>query len=165
MSTYLLICLALLYTIFIAETVFIAKRVRIGIDYGPRLIGLAYSDYFGQIKPYLTIPNHGNLISISKEVLLWAKSIRAAELIVGVPVGSNGRLDYHVKNINGKICLNFATVLASEASNGTDFHPIVRLYDERFTTKEAEQKLSSTRIRGTSCSISIFACFCNFSLF
>lgn len=137
------LCLAI-----VAEARFVPKRVRIGVDYGPRLIGLAYSDYFGLVKPYLTITNNGNLISISKKVLLWAKSIRAAELIIGVPVGSNGRLDYNVNNINGKICLNFATVLASESSNGKDFRPIVRLFDERFTTKEAEQKLSSTRIRG-----------------
>lgn len=117
---------------------FVERRVRIGVDYGPRLIGIAYSDYFGAVTPYTTIRNNGNLTYISEAIARLATSLRASEVILGVPLDTNGRLDYHVRNMNGKICLNFSFVLASVLTHLCRFGIKVRLFDERFTTQEAK---------------------------
>jgi len=67
-------------------------------------------------KPLCTLPNLGNLTTLSREILNIAKKKNAKELLLGIPVDSNGLVDYNVKNFNGILCLNFSRVLSAVAS-------------------------------------------------
>jgi putative transcription antitermination factor YqgF len=123
------------------------NRVRIGIDYGPRIIGLAISDPFGIIYPCKTIKNDGNLTDISMFVLKLAKENSASEVVIGIPLDSNGVIGYNTRNFNGRMCLNFSKVLSSYTRN--EFSKIkIILCDERYTTKEAKIKLESNNYKG-----------------
>ncbi len=130
------------------NSVFMHKCVRIGVDYGPRLIGIAYSDFFGVVHPYTTIRNTGNLTQISESISNFALSLRAREVILGVPLDGNGLLDYDVKNMNGKICLNFSFVLACIVKKICPSSVKVRLYDERYSTQEAKLKQLHSKKKG-----------------
>ena len=126
-----------------------SRRVRVGIDYGPRTIGIAYSDYFNNIKPHGIIANNGNLTEISHQIIRLAESWGASELILGIPLDSNGLLSYKIRNFNGRLCLNFSQVLSATASqyyNNRRFS--ILLCDERYTTKEAKVRLRTERIKG-----------------
>lgn len=123
---------------------FLHKCVRVGVDYGPRLIGIAYSDFFGGVHPYTTVRNTGNLTRISESIANFALSLRAREVILGVPLDNSGHLNYDVKNMNGKICLNFSFVLACMVRHICPPGVTVRLYDERYTTQEAKLKRTSS---------------------
>jgi RNase H-fold protein (predicted Holliday junction resolvase) len=61
--------------------------VRIGVDYGPRLIGLAISDYFGKAKPLYTIKNTCNLTEVASRIYEVARLNSAKEIVVGLPCG------------------------------------------------------------------------------
>ncbi|RYY80984.1 pre-16S rRNA-processing nuclease YqgF [archaeon] len=124
------------------------RRMRVGVDYGPRLIGLAYSDLFGQLHPIQTLRNTGDLIQISSVVLTRARSLGAAEVVVGVPSDFDGRYDHQVRNFNGQLCLNFSTVLSTLSLNKYDDKAKVFLFDEKYTTKEAKMKMQMDRKRG-----------------
>ena len=128
--------------------VFNARRNRIGVDYGPRFIGVAYADFFGNVNTHSMISNNGNLTKISEELFTIARSFGATEIVLGVPVGRTGVLDYNVRNFNGQLCLNFSRVLASVVQHETQDRMKVILYDERYTTQEAKLKLSSTKKKG-----------------
>ena len=91
-------------------------RPRIAIDYGPRLIGIAISTISGS-KPLCTIKNEGNLTAISREIMRIANANRASEILVGLPVDSDGRMHFDVRNFNGRLCLNFSQVLTSLVVN------------------------------------------------
>ena len=45
------------------------NSIKLGIDYGPRLIGIAVSDRLGRVHPLLTIPNTRNLTEVSLEIV------------------------------------------------------------------------------------------------
>lgn len=121
---------------------FVHKCVRVGVDYGPRLIGLAYSDYFGKVYPHATIRNTGNLTKISEDIAKYALSLRAREVILGIPLdgSSDGQVRRRVKNMNGKICLNFSFVLACIVKSMCPDIVKVRLCDESYSTQEAKVK-------------------------
>lgn len=124
------------------------KRSRVAIDYGPRIIGIAYSNYFNQVQPYNTIRNHGNLTGISIQILDIVKQFGASEVIIGIPLDSNGRLHYNVRNLNGQLCLNFSKVFSSVATNQYHSNFQTILFDERYTTKEARLRIKSDKIKG-----------------
>jgi RNase H-fold protein (predicted Holliday junction resolvase) len=118
------------------------RRVRVGVDYGPRLIGIATADVGSRIHPHSTIINTHDLVAVSKTILAIAQSITAKEIILGIPLDIDGQADYYVANFNGRMCLNFSRVLSSVAqhgdkSNGFRCPPSVQLFDERYTTREA----------------------------
>jgi RNase H-fold protein (predicted Holliday junction resolvase) len=121
---------------------FVHKCVRVGVDYGPRLIGLAYSDYFGKVYPHATIRNTGNLTKISEDIAKFAMSLRAREVILGIPLdgSSDGQVSRRVKNMNGKICLNFSFVLTCIVKSLCPDIVKVRLCDESYSTQEAKVK-------------------------
>lgn len=123
-------------------------KCRLSIDYGPNSIGVACSDIIGGIKPRCTIPNSGNLTAISNEILDIAKRDGASEVIVGIPLDSNGKVSYQVRNFNGRLCLNFTRVLAAVANNRHGNTMMITLVDERYTTREAKQRLEQARIKG-----------------
>jgi putative transcription antitermination factor YqgF len=128
------------------SSVFNPRRARVAIDYGPRIIGIARSNYFGVVEPYGTIRNKGNLTDLSVQVLTLAKMWSASEVIIGIPLDSDGKMHHAVRNLNGRLCLNFSTVLNTIAHIHTPNTPLTTmLFDERYTTKEAKLRLSQER--------------------
>eukprot|EP00600_Ochromonadales_sp_CCMP1393_P003620 CAMPEP_0174995588 /NCGR_PEP_ID=MMETSP0004_2-20121128/24254_1 /TAXON_ID=420556 /ORGANISM="Ochromonas sp., Strain CCMP1393" /LENGTH=316 /DNA_ID=CAMNT_0016249911 /DNA_START=48 /DNA_END=998 /DNA_ORIENTATION=- len=126
------------------------RRARVAVDYGPRNIGIARSDYFGLVQPHATIPNNGNLTDVSLHILGLAKQWSASEVVIGIPLDSNGKMHHKVRNLNGRMCLNFSTVLCSVTANTDGMHNIATvLFDERYTTKEAKLRLQSEKIKAT----------------
>jgi RNase H-fold protein (predicted Holliday junction resolvase) len=85
-------------------------------------------------RPEGVIKNNGNLTAMALQVLELSKQRGAVEVLVGVPVDSNGKLRYKIKNFNGNLCLNFSRVLAAVASVVSP-RIQVRLVDERFSTR------------------------------
>jgi len=124
-------------------------RARVGIDYGPRIIGLAHSDLFGLVHPYGTIRNNGNLTYISYEILNFAYTNGASELIVGIPLDFDGIMSYAVKNFNGRLCLNFSTVLSSIATKERGEKLKTLLFDERYTTQEAKTRIKAFKTKAS----------------
>lgn len=125
---------------------FAARRVRIGVDYGPRYIGIAYSDYFGVVHPYTTVRNTGDLSQISESIVRFVKILRASEIVLGIPLDGDGSLDYNVQNMNGKICLNFSVVLSCIVHHLCSQSVNVVLFDERYSTQEAKLRKSKASL-------------------
>lgn len=123
-----------------AGLAFDASLPRLAIDYGPRLIGLASSDILGCVRPYAAVKNCGDLVALSKDVVEIARRGGVKEIVVGLPVDSNGRVGYGVKNFNGQLCLSFSRVLCAVVRDALP-HVKVSLADERYTTKEAKFRL------------------------
>ncbi len=126
------------------------RRVRIGVDYGPRFIGVAYSDIFGEVHPLFVIHNKNNLTMISDQIFRLAKYRSASEIVVGIPLtGKNaGDLQRTINNFNGQLCLNFSKVLQSVITHRSNGRLKVKLFDERFTTSEAKLKIASSNSKG-----------------
>ena len=124
------------------------NRVRLGIDYGPRIIGIAVSNLFGIVKPYGVINNNGNLTDISLKIIDFAYKWGALEIIVGIPLDYNGIMGYNTTNFNGQLCLNFSKVLSVYASHSERRNITVKLFDERYTTKEAKIRLKFEKVKG-----------------
>jgi len=131
----------------VCSTVFDPTRTRVAVDYGPRLVGVAVSDSLGNVRPLSTLANDGDLVSLSNQILTVAVAHGAHEVLVGLPVDSNGIVHHRVKNFNGKLCLNFAQVL-SATTTATLPNAQVLLVDERYTTKEAKVRMKSDKIKG-----------------
>lgn len=131
------------------SSVFQPVRVRIGIDYGPRLIGIAISNPFGVVTPHSTIQNNGDLCKVSFDIISLAKINGASEIVLGIPLDSNGKLSYKVKNFNGKICLDFSKVLSVLVERNSP-RVSVHLFDERYSTREAKARLKFEKKHGES---------------
>ncbi|KAJ1424382.1 hypothetical protein B484DRAFT_98930 [Ochromonadaceae sp. CCMP2298] len=123
------------------SSVFNPRRARVAVDYGPRIIGIARSNYLGVVEPYGTLRNKGNLTDLSLQVLQLAKTWSASEIVIGVPLDSDGKMHYRVRNLNGRLCLNFSTVLSTVALHTPNTPLTTLLFDERYTTKEAKLRL------------------------
>jgi RNase H-fold protein (predicted Holliday junction resolvase) len=102
----------------------------------------------GVVQPFGTIRNSGTLSSIAKKVADLAKTWSASEIIVGVPLDSNGILSYDVKNFNGRLCLDFSKVLSAVCTHEYEGKFQTILFDERYTTKEAQLRLQMESIKG-----------------
>lgn len=62
---------------------------------------------------------------------------------------SDGVTKHSVRNINGRICINFARVLSCLVENEHPQHDITTyLFDERYTTKEAKIRLKQQNSKG-----------------
>ena len=131
-----------LYSSFLGsinDETFELKMNRIAIDYGPRLIGMASS--IGRMtKADRVLQNNGNLTYTAEQILHYAKRSGAIEILVGLPLDSNGRMSYKVRNFNGNLCLNFSSVLAAVVTNEIP-RAKVKLVDERYTTREAKARI------------------------
>eukprot|EP01040_Poterioochromonas_malhamensis_P010645 gene10645-11592_t len=132
------------------------RRVRIGVDYGPRFIGVAYSDIFGEVHPLFVIHNKNNLTMISDQIFRLAKYRSASEIVVGIPLtGRNaGDLQRTINNFNGQLCLNFSKVLQSVITHRSNGRLKVKLFDERFTTSEAKLKIAYSNSKASVDSMS-----------
>ena len=114
----------------------------LGVDWGEARIGLAVSDETGTIaSPYKVIPNDGDA---AKAVVNAAAVTGAEEIVVGYPLTLTGAEGPAAERVQ-----NFARDVQSRVSVP------IKLVDERFTTKAAEEKLraagaSSERIKKTA---------------
>lgn len=155
---YLLYCVFALTSL--ERPAFQHRRARLSIDYGPRIIGIAQSNYFGIVEPYGTIRNTGDLISVANNVLDLARTWSVSEIVLGVPLDSDGILHYDVKNFNGQLCLNFSQVLSAVSLHEHNAKFRTVLFDERFTTKEAKLRLQYENVKGNQshyCACLVFA--------
>lgn len=121
---------------------------RLSIDYGPKQIGIAYSNILGQVNPITTIQNDRNQTLVCHKILMYAKRENVDEILVGIPLDSNGILSYQIRNFNGRLCLQFASVLSAVAGHVKP-NIKVQLVDERYTTKEAKQRLSTSKMKAS----------------
>lgn len=107
------------------------RGVRIGVDVGSVRIGVARSDMDGILAvPVSTVPRgEGDLVAVLEIAREW----EALEIIVGLPLGMDGR-----EGPAAAICREFATDLSVLAA------PIpVRLVDERLSTVSAHKSMAS----------------------
>lgn len=125
------------------------NRVRVGVDFGPKLIGVAQVNYLGKVRSVKVITNPGNFSTISREIVGIAERLSACEIILGVNLDRSGLLGYdNVTNKNGRTCLDFSKVLCCWANRLTSGKVKVKLYDERFSTKEAQFKTNAISSKG-----------------
>jgi RNase H-fold protein (predicted Holliday junction resolvase) len=126
---------------------FHSSTCRLGVDYGPRLIGTARSTA-GLIEPLLTIRNHGNLVLLSEEIAKLAAKFQASEIVLGVPVAPHAELNnQRASTFNGKLCLQFSHVLSAVIKH-MHVTAKVLLVDERFSTKEALLRIADGKRAG-----------------
>jgi RNase H-fold protein (predicted Holliday junction resolvase) len=136
---------------------FESDRTRIGVDYGPRFIGLAYTDIFGSVEPlYAITHNQYNLSLIAEQIYKVAKDKLASEIIVGIPLNTDkpdddllnpfhSSLSRPLTGFNQLLCLNFSKVLNSYVSYHSNNRVRVKLVDEAFTTQEARMRLETEK--------------------
>jgi len=107
----------------------IIKPMRVlGVDWGEARIGLAVSDETGTIaSPYKVIPNDERAAAA---VVNAASITGAEEIVVGYPLTLTGEEGPAAERVQG-----FARELQRRVSVP------IKLVDERFTTKAAEEKL------------------------
>jgi putative Holliday junction resolvase len=105
------------------------KRMRVlGVDWGEARIGLAVSDETGTIaSPYKVIPNDGQA---AKAVVNAASVTGAEEIVVGYPLTLTGAEGPAAERVR-----DFAREVQRRVSVP------IKLVDERFTTRAAEEKL------------------------
>ncbi len=124
------------------------KKARISIDYGPRLVGVAVSDCLHHVRPLITLANNGKLVELSTQITDLARAQGAKEFILGLPVDSNGKVTYKVRNFNGQLCLNFSRVLCAVVNEQYPQGKVL-LVDERYTTKAAKIKMKNENIKAS----------------
>lgn len=141
--------LLLILLLFISVKSFNTRIARLTIDYGPRSIGIAHSNYFGIVEPYGVVRNERDQVIVANKILDLARMWSVSEIILGVPLDSNGILNYGVKNFNGQLCLNFSKVLSATSENLYPGKFKTNLFDERYTTKEAQLRLKLDKVTGS----------------
>lgn len=100
----------------------------LGVDWGEVRIGLAVSDETGTIaSPYKVIPNDGEA---AQAVISAASVTGAEEIVVGYPLTLTGAEGPATERVQ-----DFAREIQRRVSVP------IKLVDERFTTKAAEEKL------------------------
>ena len=116
------------------------QSLTLAVDYGTKRVGLAVGVGIAP-RPLATIQNTpvANHTALAHQVIKRAKAENPnlMDIVVGLPLHRNGSESY-----NSELCRNFSQVLAREwkASRGSKGR--VMLFDERFTSKEAEVRLT-----------------------
>ena len=139
------------------------KAKILGIDYGDFTIGLAIFDVETDfIYPYKTIfREKANILRKSlREIIDVVKSEKITEVVVGYPLNINGsegervaKVKIFAKMLNDKITqyenpTESDTTSSDVAENvATNHHITIHFQDERLTTKEASEILSSRGIK------------------
>lgn len=121
---------------------------KLGIDYSPRYVGLALSTKIGTVSPFKALRNHRNLTKLSLEISDIVTERSIVDVILGIPVDSNGKLSYKVRNFNGGLCLDFSRVLSCMINR---MNPTAKVYliDERYSTREAKARMIQDKITGS----------------
>lgn len=106
------------------------------VDYGARRVGLAICDPTGvALEPLPAIPRHGD-DQVARQVAGVARELGAQTIVVGLPVRTDGTEGPEAAAVRA-----FARRLARYTSAA------VRLWDERFTTKQADRLLARAGLR------------------
>lgn len=121
---------------------------RLAIDYGPNTVGLAIADVFGNVDPLCSLKNGKNLSELSINIMHYIREYNAKEVLVGLPVDSDGRIHHNVHNFNGRLCLNFSSVLCSVLRNELPTTKLL-LVDESFSTREAKLRMRTENLKST----------------
>jgi putative Holliday junction resolvase len=109
----------------------------LGVDFGTRRIGLAVSDPSGAIAfPAGTLERRG-LRRDLESLCALVKEREVARIVVGLPLHMDGR-----RGPEAEAAEKFATQLGEATGLPVD------LFDERWTTREAERVLAETGRRG-----------------
>ena len=109
----------------------------LGVDFGTRRIGLAVSDPSGTIAfPAGTLERRG-LRRDLESLCALVKEREVARIVVGLPLHMDGR-----RGPEAEAAEKFATQLGEATGLPVD------LFDERWTTREAERALAETGRRG-----------------
>lgn len=133
----------------------LVSEISLAIDYGPRLIGLAYSKMDScpgtiipralNVFPLHVIRNFKNNTIISHKVISVARKYRAKNIIVGIPTDHGKKLGASIKNINGLICFNFSSILATWCSVMAPHVKVLQI-DEQYSTLEAKCLKSNVQL-------------------
>jgi putative Holliday junction resolvase len=106
----------------------------LGIDWGESRVGLAVSDETGTIaSPYRVVRNDATLMASLRRAVA---EVGAAEIVIGYPLTLTGEEGPAVETVHA---------FARELQQGLALP--VKLVDERFTTKAAEEKLRAAGVK------------------
>lgn len=108
-----------------------------GIDYGDSRTGIAMSDILCSIVGTTTVIHSKNSETTITEIVRLIRSNEVTEIVVGLPKNMDG-----TEGSRAELCRSFASRL--EAACGLS----VNLWDERRTTVEAHNILSSHNYHG-----------------
>lgn len=103
-------------------------EVVLAVDYGKRRVGVAAGVGMAP-RPVAVLP-HGSLESLIARLVELARAEQAAKIIVGLPLNTDGS-----EGEQAAQCRAFAEALAAQ----TDIP--VYLWDERYTSKDAQQQM------------------------
>jgi len=109
----------------------------IGIDYGVKRIGVAAADHRGAIAtPATSLPGSGNASDDAVSILRWAADQDVAGIVVGLPLNMDGTDSRQTR---------LSRALADELRRRTTLP--VELWDERLSTFQADEYLSTAELR------------------
>lgn len=108
----------------------------LGIDYGPKRIGIALSDPEGRIaSPERILPGCGSADGDAAAVVRLAEELEAREFVVGLPLHMDGSDSEQTARSRA-----FAQALAAQAPGP------VHLFDERLTSHAADALLAQRQL-------------------
>ncbi|MCC6221713.1 MAG: Holliday junction resolvase RuvX [Deltaproteobacteria bacterium] len=123
------------------------KRV-MGLDVGDARVGVALSDPLCiSAQPHSCIKCKRN--EHFKEIVNLAQKMDVSVIVVGLPKKLDGSIDIQAKKVLDFV-KKLKTYLEREtgACSTKEFHPIhIKLWDERFSTVEAERILAGNKVK------------------
>ncbi|MBE0430365.1 MAG: Holliday junction resolvase RuvX [Dehalococcoidia bacterium] len=111
----------------------------LGLDIGDRRTGVAVSDPGGVLATPLTVLAPGGEDVLIDEVIKLAEQHNAGRIVIGLPRHLSGDVGEQATKVTA-----FADRLSQRARQSSLNHLDVLLWDERFSTKAAEQLKAET---------------------
>ena len=108
----------------------------LGLDVGDRRIGVAVSDPTGLLARPLTVINRRSNLADAESIRQLAQTCGASQIVVGLPLASDDRVGEQARKT-----LAFIRFLRKNVTV-----PVVT-WDERFSTREAEQEMIAAGVR------------------
>lgn len=106
----------------------------LAVDHGERRIGLALSDELGWTAAPLTVIERRSLAEDLARIVALVREHRVGKVVVGQPISLSGHEGPQARRA-ARFAARLAAALPAEVP--------VELYDERFTTFEAERRLAA----------------------
>lgn len=113
----------------------------VGIDYGLKRVGVSVGAGWAS-RPLCVVEHNGNETSLALELVRLARAEAADAFVVGLPLDRDGK-----ESEQSQLTRKFGQVLTNVACNWFT-SPNVFLWDERFSTREAETILARASIPG-----------------
>ena len=108
----------------------------LGIDTGEKRIGIAVSDALGIIASPLKVIGVKTEEDALAQIIETIESIKPSEIVIGLPRRTDGKIGEAEEK---------AKIWAEKIKSKTSIP--IRMWDERFTTKEAERMLIARNVR------------------